>query len=200
MINSWGLTEDGVEMTWALNHLAPFLLTNLLLDRLKESEPARVITTASIAHHGTRVPFDDFDGRRTFANGSLMGRGFRRYGETKLANILFTSELARRLDGTGVTATCFHPGLVATGFNHNNGPLTGLAMTLARPFSRSPRKGAETLVWLADSPEVAGRSGGYYIDRRRATPSSEAQDREAAKRLWDASEEQTRRPSDTMPQ
>ena len=110
------LTTDGIEQTWAVNHLAPFLLTTLLLDRLKDSAPARIITTASEAHQGAHIPFSDLNAERSY-------RSFGRYGETKLANILFTLELARRLEGTEVTAKCFHPGLVATGFNRNNGPL-----------------------------------------------------------------------------
>ncbi|MBO0682917.1 MAG: SDR family oxidoreductase [Candidatus Dormibacteraeota bacterium] len=183
------LTADGVEMTWAVNHLAPFLLTNLLLDRLRESAPARIVTTSSDAHAGARggIPFDDLSGERSWA-----ARGFRRYGESKLANILFTVELARRLEGTGVTANCFHPGFVASGFNHNNGALMRVGMNLARPFQRTPEKGAETLVWLVDSPELEGQSGGYFADRKRLTPSAAGRDAEAARRLWEVSEEQVR--------
>jgi NAD(P)-dependent dehydrogenase (short-subunit alcohol dehydrogenase family) len=180
------LTEDGIELTWAVNHLAPFLLSTLLLERLKESAPARVITTSSDAHSGSKIPFDDLGAARSYS-----GRGFGRYGETKLANILFTAELARRLEGTGVTANCFHPGTVATGFNRNNGALMRLAMTVVKPFSRSPERGAETLVWLADAPEVGNETGGYFVDCRRRTPSTEAQDAETARRLWEVSEEQT---------
>jgi len=132
------LSPDGIELTWALNHLAPFLLTNLLLDRLKQSAPARIITTASGAHLGAHIPFDDMTAERSY-------KAFGRYGETKLANILFTTELARRLEDSGVTANCFHPGLVATGFNRNNGTIMGLGMTLLWPVSRTPEKGAETL-------------------------------------------------------
>src|SRR5262249_50697232 len=117
-------------------------------------------------------------------------RGFGRYCETKLANILFTTELARRLDGTGVTANCFHPGLVATGFNRNNGLLMGLGMTILRPVSRSPEKGAETLVWLATSPDVANVSGVYFFDQEQRPPSPEAQDTKPAGRLWEISERQ----------
>ena len=135
------LTKDGIELTWAVNHLAPFLLSKLLLHRLKESAPARIITTASQAHQRAHIPFDDLNAERSY-------RGFGRYCETKLANILFTTELARRLDGTGVTANCFHPGLVATGFNRNNGLLMDLGMTILSPVSRSPKKGAETLCGL----------------------------------------------------
>ena len=102
--------------------------------------------------------------------------GFGRYGETKLANILFTAELARRLEGTGVTANCFHPGFVSTGFNRNNGGLMRLAMYAARLFARRPEQGAETLVWLADSTDVAGISGGYFVDKRQVTPAAAARD------------------------
>jgi NAD(P)-dependent dehydrogenase (short-subunit alcohol dehydrogenase family) len=179
------VTVDGIEQTWALNHLAPFLLTTLLLDRIKASAPARIITTTSDAHKGKLIPFDDLNAERSY-----KGRGFTRYGESKLANILFTLELARRLDGTGVTAYCFHPGLVATGFNHNNGVLMSAAMAIIAPFSRSPRKAAQTLVWLADSPDVSKQSGGYYLNRERGVPSRPAQDADVARRLWDVSETQ----------
>lgn len=180
------ITADGIELTWAVNHLAPFLLTMLLLDRLRESAPARVITTSSDAHRGARSRFDDVAGKK--GHGPF---GLRRYGQTKLANILFTRELARRLAGSGVEAFAFHPGLVATGFNRNNGPLLALLMNLTRPFARSPEKGAETLVWLADSPDPDGQSGGYFMDCRRIEPSTEAQDAAAARRLWELSAEQT---------
>jgi NAD(P)-dependent dehydrogenase (short-subunit alcohol dehydrogenase family) len=179
------LTVDGIERTWALNHLAPFLLTNLLLDRIKASAPARIITTSSDAHKGKLVPFDDLNAEHAY-----KGRGFTRYGETKLANIMFTRELARRLDGTGVTAYCFHPGLVATGFNRNNGAVMSAAMVIIAPFSRSPRKAAQTLVWLADSPDVSKQSGGYYEDRALAVSSRQAQDPTLARRLWEVSEAQ----------
>ena len=181
------ITEDGIELTWAVNHVAPFLLTALLLDRIKASAPARVVTTSSAAHLRAQIPFDDMSGERTYGP-----FGFGRYSQTKLANILFTRELARRLVGTGVTANCFHPGFVASGFNRNNGALMTFGMAIARPFGRSSEKGAETLVWLVDSPEVAGESGGYYLDRRRILPSAAGQDAEAARRLWALSEEQTR--------
>jgi NAD(P)-dependent dehydrogenase (short-subunit alcohol dehydrogenase family) len=179
------LTEDGIERTWALNHLAPFLLTELLLDRLKASAPARIVTTTSDAHKGAEIPWDDLNAERSWA-----GRGFRRYGQTKLANILFTAELARRLEGTDVTANCFHPGLVATGFNRNNGALMRLAMTVVKPFSRSAEKGAETLVWLVDSEEAGAENGGYFVDRKRTQPEPAARDMESARRLWEVSEQQ----------
>ena len=182
------LTGDGLELTWAVNHLAPFLLTELLIERLRASAPARVITTASDAHQGAAaIPFDDLAGERAYGP-----YGFRRYAQTKLANILFTRDLARRLEGSGVETFCFHPGVVASGFNRNNGPLMALGMTLIRPFARTPEKGAETLVWLADSAEPEGQSGGYFADRRRVRPSAAAEDDTAARRLWQVSEEQTR--------
>jgi NAD(P)-dependent dehydrogenase (short-subunit alcohol dehydrogenase family) len=177
------LSADGIELTWALNHLAPFLLTRLLLDRLKTSAPARIITTASGAHHGAQIPFDDLRGDRSYA-------GFRRYGATKLANILFTRELARRLEKSGVTANAFHPGLVATGFNHNNGLLMSLAMTLMGAFALSAEEGAKTLVWLAASPEVADVTGAYFFKQQQETPSAAAQDAAAGERLWAISEKQ----------
>jgi NAD(P)-dependent dehydrogenase (short-subunit alcohol dehydrogenase family) len=180
------LTEEGVELTWAVNHLAPFLLTNLLLDRLKASAPARVITTTSDAHRGARtLPFDDFTSEKRYG-------GVRRYGETKLANILFTAELARRLSGTGVTANCYHPGFVRTGWNRNNGIVMRVGMAVGgRLLGRSPAKGADTMVWLADSADVADETGGYFFDRKRRLPTPIAQDMDVAAALWEASEEQT---------
>jgi NAD(P)-dependent dehydrogenase (short-subunit alcohol dehydrogenase family) len=181
------MTEDGVELTWAVNHLAPFLLTTLLRERLQASAPARIVTTASAAHQGARIPFADLNAERSY-------RGFERYGQTKLANILFTRELARRLEGSGATATCFHPGLVATGFNRNNGLIMDLGMTILRPVSRSPQKGAETLVWLATLPQSALADGGYYFDKQQVMPSPEAQDMDTARRLWEVSEAQCSSP------
>ncbi|MBO0765748.1 MAG: SDR family NAD(P)-dependent oxidoreductase [Hyphomicrobiaceae bacterium] len=177
------LSQDGIEQAWAVNHLAPFLLTTLLLDRLRASAPARIITTASSAHQGARVPFDDVNAEHGY-------RSFGRYGETKLANILFTAELARRLEGTGITANCYHPGLVATGFNQGNGLLTDMGMAALNLVARTPTAGADTLVWLATSADVATVSGKYFFDRRQKQPSREAQDMQAARRLWELSERQ----------
>jgi NAD(P)-dependent dehydrogenase (short-subunit alcohol dehydrogenase family) len=181
------VTADGVELTWAVNHLAPFLLTSLLLERLKASQPARIVTTSSDAHEGARIPFDDLNAERSWG-----GAGFRRYGETKLANILFTAELARRLEGSGVTANAFHPGFVATGFNRNNGVLMRLGMAITRPFARSPQKGAESLVWLVDAENAGQLNGAYVFDRRVIQPSLAAQNLDTARQLWQVSEEQTR--------
>jgi NAD(P)-dependent dehydrogenase (short-subunit alcohol dehydrogenase family) len=183
MFTSRQLGPDGIELTWAVNHLTPFLLTTLLLDRLKANPAARIITTASDAHIGAHIPFDDLNAERSY-------RGFRRYKESKLANILFTRELARRLEGTGTAAYCFHPGLVATGFARNNGVLMGLAMRLVMMGARTPEQGAQTLVWLATAPSHDLASGAYYVDMRPQAPSPEAQDMAAAQRLWEVSEAQ----------
>lgn len=183
------LSPDGIELTWAVNHLAPFLLTNLLLQRIIESAPARIITTASGAHFRAQIPFDDMNAERSYRN-----MGYQRYGETKLANILFTSELARRIEGSGVTANSFHPGFVATAFGENNGPLMSIGMRVSHLFARKPDQGADTLVWLADSPDVSGISGAYFVDRHEVRPSHAARDAETAAHLWQVSEEQVRRP------
>ena len=140
------------------------------------------MTTSSAAHQGARIPFDDLNAERSWS-----GSGFRRYGETKLANILFTAELARRLEGTGVTANSFHPGFVASNFNRENGPLMRIGMALSRPFARSAQKGAETLIWLVDSEAAGDISGGYFFDMRPVTPTPAAVDHEAALRLWNVS-------------
>lgn len=185
VIRSRQLSVDGIELTWATNHLSAFLLTTLLLDRLKASAPARIITTTSAAHARARLPFDDLQAERSY-----RGMGFSRYGETKLANVVFTRELARRLKGTGVTANCFHPGLVSSGFNRNNGRLMRMVMRVLDVVSRSPEKGAETLVWLADSPQVSALSGAYFVDCREVMPSVAARDADAGQRLWAISEQQ----------
>jgi NAD(P)-dependent dehydrogenase (short-subunit alcohol dehydrogenase family) len=185
------LTEDWIETTWAVNHLAPFLLTTLLLERLVKSAPARIVTTASDAHMSAHVPFDDLDGTKAYATRSIAGPGFVRYGETKLANVLFTVELARRLKGTGVTANCFHPGVVATGITRELRGPARVTMSVMKAFARKPKQGAETLVWLADSPELEGVSGGYFVDKKRVEPSAVACDLDVADRLWDVSVEQT---------
>src|SRR4028118_2261866 len=165
LVNNAGLvqserteTPDGIETTLAVNHLAPFLLTNLLLDLLKKSEPSRVVTVSSEAQRWGRMDFDDLQSKSKY-------RGFPVYGMTKLANIMFTYELAERLEGTGVTATCMHPGAVNTRFGTNNrGPMT-ILFRLFKPFMRTPEQGADTVIWLASSPEVEGVSGRCYADR-----------------------------------
>ena len=175
------LTEDGYEMTFAVNHLAPFLLTNLLLDRLRASAPARVVTTSSGAHGGGRLDFDDLQGARSW---SMM----RAYGTSKLANILFTRGLAMRVDANQVTANCLHPGVVNTKLGRGAGRLAGLGWTLGRPFFRSPRRGASTIVYLATSEEGGEVTGGYYENSRPVGTSAAAADPDLADRLWRESE------------
>ncbi len=183
-LGDYRLTEDGLETTFAVNHVAPFLLTNLLLERLEASAPARVVTVASDAHRGNVIDFDDVS-----ATGGYSA--WRAYGASKLANILFTSELARRLDGSGVTATCLHPGVVRTGFGRSGPWFVRLWFKLAGVVLLTPEQGADTAVWLATSPAVEGASGGYYVKRRLDEPSSAARDPEAATRLWRLSTELT---------
>lgn len=178
------LSEDGLEMTFALNHLGYFLLTNLLLDVIKASAPARIVNVSSEAHRGRKINFDDLQGEQSYS-------GYNDYGQSKLANILFTYELARRLEGSGVTVNCMHPGFVGSNFARNNGLLARVAMTLLRPFARSPEKGAETAVYLASSPQVEGVSGHYFIDKEEATSSPESYDEAVAQRLWQVSMELT---------
>ena len=179
-----GETADGIERTLALNHLAPFLLTNLLLDLLKESAPSRIITVSSEARRRARIDFDDLQSERNY-------RGFPVYGKSKLANILFTYELAERLRGSGVMANCVHPGAVSTNFGMNNrGPIT-LLFRAFKPFMRTPEQGADTLIYLASSPEVEEVSGRYFGDRKVISSSEEPHDVSAQKRLWQESEELT---------
>ena len=173
------VSEDGLEATFAVNHLAPFLLTSLLLDRLKASAPARVITVSSAAHRNYALDFDDLQGERRYS-------GFGAYARSKLANVLFTRELSRRLEGTGVTANCLHPGVVATGIFRNQPRWVRAVFT--SPLSLTPEKGADTLLWLATAPDVAEVSGGYFVRRKPRRPSRAARDPAAARRLWEASE------------
>ncbi len=180
VIGSRQLTADGIEHTLALNHLAPFLLTNLLLARLESSAPARVVTVASTAHHGARLDLADLQLERRYL--PMLA-----YANSKLANILFTRELARRLNGTGVTATCLHPGTVNTRFGQTGSTWLRLGLVVAGPFLRSPESGASTVIYLAASPEVTDQSGGYYVGRKRRAPSAAARDDHLARQLWDAS-------------
>ncbi|HWE35817.1 MAG TPA: SDR family oxidoreductase [Isosphaeraceae bacterium] len=174
---------DGIELTLALNHLAYFLLTNLLLDTIKASAPARIVNVASGAH--TIVKALDFDDLQ--ASRKKYG-SFRVYGHSKLANILFTRELARRLEGTGVTANALHPGLVATNFGAK---MPAVARFFFRLFGLPPEKGARTVIYLATSPGVEGVSGRYFYKEKEAKPSAGALDAEAARRLWQISETMT---------
>ena len=175
-------TAEGREKTLALNHLAYFLLTRELLDLLLASAPARVVNVASEAHRGTRLDFDDLDSRHRYS-------GLGVYGRSKLMNLLFTAELARRLEGKAVTANALHPGVVATGFGGNTPGLFRTLVRIAQPFMLSPEKGARTLVYLATSPEVEGVSGKYFYRCREMRPSPAARDPESARRLWELSEQ-----------
>jgi retinol dehydrogenase 12 len=193
LVNNAGLvlgerqvTADGLEHVLALNHLAPFLLTSLLRPKLTASAPARVVTVTSDAHSAARLDLADLNLERDWDS-------WRSYANSKLANILFTRELARRLDGTGVTANCAHPGVVRTGFGGQARPLLKVGIMIARPFMLSPERGADTIVYLASSPEVAGQSGGYYVKRQRREPSAAARDDDTARKLWEISQELTGR-------
>lgn len=175
---------DGIEMTLAGNHLAPFLLTNLLMETLERSAPSRIINVSSNAHEGQVIDFDDLQCRQNY-------RFMRAYGKSKLANLLFTYELDRRLSGSGVTVNALHPGFVATNIGGNNGPLVRLFMPLIRLWAISPQEGAETSIYLASSPEVAGVSGKYFYQKSPVPSSAFSRNEDAARRLWDASVELT---------
>jgi len=188
LVNNAGLiprtrevTVDGIERQLAVNHLAPFLLTNLLLDRLRASAPSRVVTVSSTTHHGVEVDFSDLQSERSYDRTDV-------YAVTKLMNLLFTYELARRLQGSGVTANALHPGAVATRLlaDYMKVPLVGPA--LARTFGASPEQGADTVVYLAASPEVAGVTGKYFTSRRESRSSPASYDETTARRLWEVSE------------
>lgn len=172
-------TADGLEHTFALNHLAPFLLTSLLLDRLKMSAPARIVTVASAAQGMGRIDFDDLMGKRKYS-------GQTAYNQSKLANVMFTYELARRLAGTGVTATALHPGLTNTSFSAED-PALGILVSILRPFMGSPKRGADTAVYLASSPEAEGLTGRYFAKRRVKRSNDSSYDTAITARLWDVS-------------
>jgi retinol dehydrogenase 12 len=177
------VSADGIEMTWALNHLAYFLLTILLLDTLRASAPARVVNVSSDAHRHARLRFDDLQGQQDYG-------GWRAYAQSKLANVLFTYELARRLAGTGVAANAVHPGFVATNFARQNRSLTALLFRALQPVvALSPEQGAETVIYLATAPEVEGVSGQYFVKRRAVRSSPVSYDVQAAQRLWQVSAE-----------
>jgi len=174
------LTEDGLEFTFALNHMAYFVVTQGLRERLLASAPARVVNTASPAHQGASLEFDDLQLTESFG-------AMKAYGRSKLCNILFTRELARRLHGTGVTANCLHPGFVATRFGDESGGLISRFVGLAKLLAISPAIGAETIVYLASSPEIAATTGQYFHKCRPIAPSREAQNDKTAHLLWERS-------------
>ena len=176
------LSVDGIEMTFALNHLASFLLTNLLLDTLKASAPARIINVSSGAHTTGKIEFDNLQGERGYSP--------RVYENSKLANILFTNELARSLEGSAVTVNALHPGFTATGFSKNNGKFMAALVSIFAPLvARSPAKGARTSIYLASSPSVDGITGKYFTDSHVTPAAPQATDRVVARKLWDVSAE-----------
>lgn len=192
LVNNAGLyrlsrttTGDGFETTFAVNHLAPFLLTNLLIERLRESAPSRMVAVASGAHSGGRIAFDDLGRERGWRY------GWPAYCQSKLANVMFTYALARRLEGSDVTANCLHPGFVVSNFGSGNAIPVRPFMMVARPFGKSPEQGARTPIYLASSPEVEGVSGKYFVNRREARSSSRSYEEDVQERLWRVSEEMT---------
>ena len=181
-------TVNGFETTFAVNHLSYFLLTHTLLPLLKQSAPARIVNVSSRAHERAKMNFDDLHGERGYSIGGA-------YGQSKLANVLFTYELARRLEGTNVTANCLHPGVVRTGFGKNSGGILGTTVggiiRVAGVFFIGPEKGAATSIYLASSPDVEGVTGKYFADTKERPSSALSHDQEAAQRLWELSEQMT---------
>jgi retinol dehydrogenase-14 len=178
---SWAhrhVTADRLEHTFALNHLAPFLLTNLLIDRLTASAPARVVTVSSGTQSMGRIDFEDLQGERRYS-------GQRAYPQSKLANVLFTYELARHLEGSGVTANVLHPGVVRTAFAaEDSSAITRVLLPVVRPFMKTPARGAETPIYLASSPEVQGTTGRYFANRKPKRSNETSYDADTAARLW----------------
>ena len=181
MFSERRVTAEGLERTFALNHMSYFMLTAGLIDRLKAAPEGRIVCTASRAHRGAALDFDDLQSEKGYFS-------LRAYQRSKLANVLFTRELARRLSGSSVTANCFHPGFVASRFANEAGGLTALLVSVAKRFATSPENGADTLVYLLSSPEVAGVTGKYFAKRKMEVPSRAACDDVAARRLWETSE------------
>jgi len=178
------VTKDGHEATFATNHLGYFVLTKVLLDAVKKAPAGRIVNVASEAHRSGSMKFDDLMGEKKYA-------GWFAYSASKLANILFTAELARRLEGTNVTTNCLHPGVIASGFARNNEGFVGFLAKLASPFLMSSENGAKTTLFLATDPSVVSTSGLYFDKSKPRKPSREARDASVAKRLWDVSEELT---------
>ncbi len=186
------VTKDGFETTFGVNHLGYFLTTKLLLDTLKASAPSRIVSVSSAAHSRAKINFDDLQGEQSYG-------GFGAYGQSKLANVLFTYELARRLEGSGVTANCLHPGVVRTGFATNNsgfiGGLVVVFQTIGKPFLLTPEKGALTSIYLASSSEVEGVTGKYFAKSHEAESNAISHDKDVARRLWDLSEQMVATPA-----
>jgi len=174
-------TAEGLERTFALNYLTPFLLTNLLLDRLKASAPARVVTVSSGVQATGRIDFDDLQGTRNYS-------GQRAYSQSKLATVMFTNELARRLAGTGVTATCLHPGVVRTNFGaEDQARFFGVVSRVILPLLKTPDEGAQTAIYLASSPDMDGVTGQFFANRKPKTANKVAYDTDMRARLWQVS-------------
>jgi NAD(P)-dependent dehydrogenase (short-subunit alcohol dehydrogenase family) len=184
-------TADGIEMTFAVNHLAYFLLTKLLLDVLKASAPSRIVNVASGEQRNGTIDFDDLQGENGY-------KGPKAYSQSKLATVLFTYELARRLEGTGVSANCLHPGVVGTNLGSGVSGAFGFMVRAMTPLMKSPEKGAETSMYLASSPEVEGLSGRYFVKKAEARSSEVSYDERIARRLWEASAELTNVPAQTL--
>ncbi|HEX9429936.1 MAG TPA: SDR family oxidoreductase [Candidatus Bathyarchaeia archaeon] len=178
-------TPDGFESTFAVNHLGPFLLTSLLLDILKASAPSRIVNVTSDAHKGAKIDFDDLQGEKRFS-------GWRAYGQSKLAMILYTHELAKKLEGTGVTVNSAHPGVVRTNFAKNNGGLVMLGFRFLGMFFISPESAAKRILYVATSPDLDGVTGKYFTKMHEVRSSQESYDDDSAKRLWQVSEQLTR--------
>ena len=178
------VTEDGLETTFAVNHLAYYLLTTLLLERLEESAPSRVVNVASVAHERGRLRFDDLQGEGRYG-------AVRAYAQSKLANVAFTYELARRFETSGVTANCLDPGAIRSGLGKGSGGLAPRYWRLRQPFLAPEAQGADTPIYLASSLEVSGVSGGYWANRKLKMSSKRSYDQDDARRLWDVSEELT---------
>jgi NAD(P)-dependent dehydrogenase (short-subunit alcohol dehydrogenase family) len=184
-------TADGIEMTFAVNHLAYFLLTDLLLDVLKASAPSRIVNVASEEQRNGTIDFDDLQGENGY-------KGARAYSQSKLANVLFTYELARRLEGTGVSANCLHPGVVGTNLGSGVSGVFGFTVRALTPLMKSPEKGAETSVYLASSPDVEGLSGRYFVKKAEARSSEVSHDQRLARRLWGVSADLTNLPANNL--
>ena len=178
-------TVDGLEATFATNHLGHFLLTNLLVDLLKASAPSRIINLSSSAHYGTEMDFEDLQGEKKYS-------GYHAYSQSKLANVLFTYQLAKQLEGTGVTVNSLHPGVVRTGFGKDQGGLMSILVTVGRPFMISPDRAARAAIYLATSPELEGVTGKFFSRGKEKRSSRESYDETSAQRLWKVSEELTR--------
>lgn len=180
MFMSRQVSSDGIEMTIALNHLNYFHLTILLLDVLKASGPARIVSVSSDAHRNGKINFDDIQLEKGYS-------GMKAYSQSKLANVLFTYEMARKLEGSKVTANALHPGFVDTGFAKNNGGLVSFGMSLLKPMQRKVHEGAETSIYLASSPEVEGVSGKYFTDCKAVPSAPISYQKATAEKLWQVS-------------